>query len=200
MTQPPVASGLILRGRGLALCARLLATSDRREKRLLAKALVSVTRGLGLVEAVAQARTLERWLAKKGPEQERSLSPGSRTAVALYETSYETAHGAPGGRPMQLADIAGFYNAFGFHAAGERPDHLIPELEFVALTYFKEAHALQSADNRGASVCLDARQKFVSDHLLKWLPCLNEKAERENPGLGALLAVAHNLVAGRPSG
>ena len=71
---------------------------------------------------------------------------------------------------MQLADISGFYRAFGFRAAGERPDHIVPQLEFVALLYAKEAYAFMCRDHAGAAVCSESREKFVREHMSGWLP------------------------------
>jgi TorA maturation chaperone TorD len=63
-------------------------------------------------------------------------------------------------RTFQLADIAGFYRAFGVEAVpeSERVDHIAIELEFMHLLAVKEA------------VAQDAASAFLRDHLSRWGP------------------------------
>ncbi len=57
----------------------------------------------------------------------------------LHETA---AAGDPFRQPQALADLAGFYRAFGVEAAGgERGDHLAVELEFMHYLAYREAYA-----------------------------------------------------------
>lgn len=70
-----------------------------------------------------------------------------------------------------LADIAGFYRAFGVepraHRA-ERHDHIVLELEFMYLLTFKEADALDRGVDGGAEICRDAQRSFLAAHLGRW--------------------------------
>jgi TorA maturation chaperone TorD len=97
-----------------------------------------------------------------------------------YETEYCSSAEAFF-RAQQLADIAGFYHAFGLQtaqASPERPDHLALELEFMAFLLRKERLA-DTAEQ--ASVCADAQRSFFRDHLAWWVPSfasgLRRKAE-----------------------
>lgn len=65
-------------------------------------------------------------------------------------------------RSRSLADINGFYKAFGLEVAGDRPDSLTCELEFMYYVILKESRA---PDEEKASVCLDAGRKFFKEHL-----------------------------------
>lgn len=105
-----------------------------------------------------------------------------------YETEYHKAEEVFF-RSQQMADVAGFYQAFGLAPGGrsrERPDHLALELEFVACLLMKQRLAQQAARSDApceqAEVCRDAREKFVRDHLSWWVPsfslALRRKAER----------------------
>ncbi|HEY7158373.1 MAG TPA: molecular chaperone TorD family protein [Gemmataceae bacterium] len=121
-----------------------------------------------------------------------------------YETEYYS-FAEPFFRAQQLADIAGFYRAFGLEtaqAAPERPDHLALELEFMAFLLRKERLALTSAGTNAAAteqagICADAQQSFLRDHLAWWVPSfamgLRRKAER-----GFYLAVCQVLAAFMP--
>jgi len=70
-----------------------------------------------------------------------------------------------------LADIAGFYRAFGVepraHRA-ERHDHIVIELEFMYLLTFKEAGAAGGAMDAEAEICRDAQRSFLAAHLGRW--------------------------------
>jgi TorA maturation chaperone TorD len=69
-----------------------------------------------------------------------------------------------------LADIAGFYRAFGIREHGERPDHVSAELEFLHLVVYKQAWALARDDPEHADRCADAERAFLTDHVLRWVP------------------------------
>ncbi len=74
-----------------------------------------------------------------------------------------------GGITPRLADVAGFYRAFGMNVVGNRPDHLVAELEFMALVLVHEADALASGDGDRAEVVGDAARAFLRDHLGGWV-------------------------------
>jgi putative dimethyl sulfoxide reductase chaperone len=71
-----------------------------------------------------------------------------------------------------LADICGFYRAFGFEPSpdvGEKPDHLRGELEFLAALFIMEARALEQGNDDHADITRQAIIRFASDHLTDWL-------------------------------
>lgn len=92
-----------------------------------------------------------------------------------YETEYCTNEDTFF-RAQQMADIAGFYRAFGLQVASdlrERPDYLPLELEFEALLLMKKRQAVAvglPSDLEHARVCDEARSKFFRDHLSWWVP------------------------------
>jgi TorA maturation chaperone TorD len=76
-------------------------------------------------------------------------------------------------KPFELADIAGFYKAFGFIVAEdsrnkESLDHISIELEFMAILTWKHEYAKNSNQEENLKIVHDARMAFVSDHLAKW--------------------------------
>lgn len=79
-------------------------------------------------------------------------------------------------RSQQLADIAGFYLAFGIEPSRTRPerhDHISLELEFMAWLIAKEEHARtgNSRDSADKSArCRDAQRRFFAEHLAWWVP------------------------------
>lgn len=75
----------------------------------------------------------------------------------------------------ELADIAGFYHAFGLRMAEyERPDHISAELEFMHILTLKEAYAFEKGWKEERLLCVDAQKKFIQDHLGRWAPALCE--------------------------
>ncbi len=101
-----------------------------------------------------------------------------------YETDY--CHWEdPTYRASQMADVAGFYRAFGVEPGGEsaeRPDHVVIELEFIALLHQKALIARSADEPEHAQVCLEAMQSFVRDHAGWWMPtfarCVQRRIER----------------------
>jgi TorA maturation chaperone TorD len=91
-----------------------------------------------------------------------------------YETEYQPVTDAFF-RAQEMADIAGFYRAFGLAVRrdlGERPDHIALELEFMALLLAKGRLAVAENDParsaQRAAVCDDAQIAFFRDHLGWW--------------------------------
>lgn len=70
----------------------------------------------------------------------------------------------------ELADLGGFYRAFGMEEADERQDGVSIELEFLHLVSYKAAWAIVQADLEHAETCRLAQEGFLADHALKWIP------------------------------
>jgi TorA maturation chaperone TorD len=97
-----------------------------------------------------------------------------------HELEYGSLHADKLYQPHLLADIAGFYRAFGLELtpeATDRVDHIALEAEFYAVLCAKEAyarvHGLPELDQ-----CLDAQKKFLRDHLARWTPAFSRRVER----------------------
>ncbi len=106
---------------------------------------------------------------------------------------YETEYGLPHEFRMsqELADIAGFYRAFGVRCGGavqERPDHIAVECEFMHLLCLKEAWAAQQKRPDQMEICQDGERKFLGDHLGKWLPVFVRSLELHGDTLFVQLA------------
>jgi TorA maturation chaperone TorD len=89
-----------------------------------------------------------------------------------YETEYEKSS-EPFYRAQQLADIAGFYRAFGLDTSSsrpERPDHISLELEFMAFLLMKKRLLTGAVCEISGflRICDDARLSFFRDHLAGW--------------------------------
>jgi len=98
-----------------------------------------------------------------------------------------------------LADIMGFYRAFGVEPRDDRPDHLAAELEFMHYLALKEQHALDAGRSEDAAVCRDAQEKFLRDHLLTWADSLAEalrpRLDATAPFYARLLGLLDTLLA-----
>lgn len=76
------------------------------------------------------------------------------------------------GQPLDLADLNGFYLAFGFGppaTAACPPDHLGTELEFMSLLHVKIAYAMQRKQREQVQVTRAAMGHFLEDHLGRWV-------------------------------
>jgi DMSO reductase family type II enzyme chaperone len=137
-------------------------------------------------------------------EGARRISPAYGTRFVLsgaggsppYEAEY-----IPIGvfrRMQQMADVAGFYRAFGLEMSpgGGRPDHLAAELEFMASLAFREAYASRAGNAEGATICRRAQRVFLADHLVRWLPSFAERVSETGPGdsYAALARIANAIV------
>ncbi len=105
-----------------------------------------------------------------------------------------------------MADIAGFYRAFGIEpsrSSPERPDHLGLVLEFLAFLLLKKRLALAALDHdpeagEQASVCEETERAFFCDHLAWWVPAFAAGLRRKALG-GYLQALAGVLAVWMPA-
>lgn len=101
------------------------------------------------------------------------VGPG-RPPCPLYEGSHRS------GRTKIMEELVRFYEHFGLrHEAGDLPDHLCAELEFMHYLAFKEVAALHaSADSLPYRL---AQRDFLRRHLNRWLPRLRRRLEQLDP-------------------
>jgi TorA maturation chaperone TorD len=117
-----------------------------------------------------------------------------------YETEYQSA-AEPFSRSQHLADIAGFYRAFGLDTSvsvPERPDHVALELEFMAILIMKSRMASMESDQAGqgeeqARICEETQQTFLREHLTWWVPSFAAGLRRKAGG--AFYAAVGELLA-----
>lgn len=91
--------------------------------------------------------------------------------ISPYETEYLTEKISR--KPFELADISGFYSAFGFSinedmTNKESADHISVELEFMAIIALKEEYARKAKQKDNENIVHDAGRKFLNDHLARW--------------------------------
>lgn len=146
----------------------------------------------GLAELLGELEHLlddDDVLDELAPEYEALF--GGAVRCSPYETSYEV---DPFRTSRQLADLAGFYRAFGADSSGpaaERPDHAGCELEFLSFLAAKRLEAEEADDAERVAVCLAAEEAFLRDHLGRWFPsfCREAAAAATSP-VYRLLALA----------
>lgn len=115
--------------------------------------------------------------------------------VSMYETEYGRMRGLAKGN--DLADLAGFYHAFGLEideSAHETHDFLPVELEFLALLLAKEAYLEHHGDTEGVSIVQGARRSFLTDHLGPLAPAIARRIS-EDPIYGPVLAWVASFIA-----
>ena len=92
-------------------------------------------------------------------------------------------------QPQMLADAGGFYSAFGLQVAGDLADHLGAELEFLSVLCLKEAYAREQGWAERAETCVQARRRFLAEHIGRWLPVFVTRV-KENARLPLFVALA----------
>ena len=103
--------------------------------------------------------------------------------VPPYEGAWEDAPQLAG-KAALLADVAGFYAAFGLVPGEAQPDvedHIAAECEFMSALALKEAYALAQRDDEGVAITSAAQSRFVGDHLGRWSGTFAEALRDASP-------------------
>lgn len=121
---------------------------------------------------------------------------GSNGTCPPYQGLYEA---DPFRETRQMADLAGFYGAFGAEPEGpihERPDHVGCELEFLAFLSLGREAAREDGNPELEETCREAEDAFLRDHLGRWLGrfCLDLAEATDHPVFGALAGVGTRFV------
>jgi DMSO reductase family type II enzyme chaperone len=121
-----------------------------------------------------------------GAEGPPGLTVSPRALQSCYVSTMEVGAGKPycplyegshrSGRMKLMEDLVRFYEHFGLKAeAGDHPDHLCAELEFMHYMAFKEA-SLQARGEVVADI-RRAQRDFLDRHLCRWLPRVRSRLE-----------------------
>lgn len=116
-----------------------------------------------------------------------------------YETEYVPSKFAFQ-RSNMLADVAGFYHAFGLQTSSnhpDRPDHAALECEFLAQLLALQWQARLSAAPQAPSqeeICQQAQARFLKEHVVWWFPAFARLLARQDAG-GFYEAVGNYLAA-----
>jgi TorA maturation chaperone TorD len=119
----------------------------------------------------------------------------------LRETAYGDGRRIAG-RAYELADISGFYRAFGCRLSRDRAqvaDHLSAELEFASVMLVKEAYAIAEGWEEQREITRNAVKDFFEYHLGRWVRALADAlAEHDPPAVyTALVDLTCAAVAGQ---
>lgn len=146
--------------------------------------------------APALARLLEDVLgavagvdaAELAGEHSRLFS--GQVVATPYETEYET---DPFAKARQMADISGFYEAWGVELSEERrtmADFIGTQTEFMALLCRKEAYALQNGWEDKVTLSIEAESAFLGSHLGRWFEIFSSTVEAGAHRVNGALFVA----------
>jgi TorA maturation chaperone TorD len=188
---------------GRSLVYSLLATGFARPTADRIRAIRAVL--LPAIESLDLPQSIETALQEVGSSIPTDLGEAAAAHLSLFPPissqdapGYETAYRGDGifQQSTLLADIAGFYRAHGLRAGGEekeRLDHIVVELEFMALVARKELSAAQADRVEAAEVCRRTAEQFLRDHLACWAAafgrrCSTVSDDRWLQALGSLLA------------
>jgi DMSO reductase family type II enzyme chaperone len=140
-----------------------------------------------LVQSISGVRSLRKdW---RGSQRREELETEyNRLFAHLGSTKcppYETEYGFDNiyQKTEAMADISGFYSAFGLEISPQntdRVDFFSTEMEFMSFLAVKEAHALEQQENEHGEICREAQKKFLTDHLGRWVSMFAKVLEKSS--------------------
>ena len=104
---------------------------------------------------------------------------GCQVVCSPYEAGYEP---DPFRGTRQIADVAGFYRAFGATSEGpaaERPDHIACQLEFLAFLAARRVAAVESGDGDEDVFLAGIEAEFLESHLGRFMGRFCDAVGRE---------------------
>ncbi|MCK8516347.1 molecular chaperone TorD family protein [Methylonatrum kenyense] len=166
--------------------ARFLAYPEPDEEEALEKTLIGLEAQGALLADDSERKAISDFVSRwrhAGAEVLRAeyarlfLGP---TRCSLYSATYGSG-GNLAGPAAGIADVSGFYQAFGVdirEEQPERPDHLAAELEFYSSLLVRLAYATHNQWNEAAVVTGDAARSFLRDHLGRWSGVVSRRLEQ----------------------
>jgi TorA maturation chaperone TorD len=145
----------------LRFSALLFHPPDRAARRALGELCESLPEAFRKDAAALAAR-----LGTEDAETEYHRLLGGSGAVPDCESDYAVA--GLGGKGPLVADVAGFYAAFGYPGPASvplQPDHVSAELDFLAFLGLKTSYARNAGMTRERATCERAAGAFLEDHL-----------------------------------
>lgn len=102
----------------------------------------------------------------------------AKSLNSLYETEYGKARVMA--KTTELADLSGFYQAFGLDKESENvthdmADHISVELEFYAFLLIKQMYLEENNIQDGIEIIEDARKKFMNSHLGRFTKSITQR-------------------------
>ena len=139
----------------------------------LARLIVTNGGWVPIVRLAALARELTSERLRE--EYSSALSLNSSPDCPLFETAYYGSD--PQQQTQRMADVAGFYRAFGVDSSGSetRPDDLSVELEFMSYLCRKEAYALDHSGPPRVAQVRKAQRLFFENHIGTWAGVIGRK-------------------------
>lgn len=101
---------------------------------------------------------------------------------------------------QDLADISGFYRAFGLEVSKEdtanRWDHIAVELEFLHFLTYKQGYAIENHGDEELKSCETAKKKFLNAHIGRWIQAFSKAVEKKSPAgfYGHVAKLANDFV------
>lgn len=191
-----------LRDRALAIAATAACLGRRIDPLLdddhLDGLITTVTR-LDQARFAEPTTALDRWRTSERPDTATLTGRWVRWfdlgRIPPYEGS--NINVSAGGVTPRLAEIAGYYHAFGMQVCHDRPDHIVAELEFLAFTMLLESDARVANDDGRSEIAAAAARSFLRDHIGTWVHPWAERvmAQPDLEPWHAVASLAADLVA-----
>ena len=128
------------------------------------------------------------------PEYTRLFSLSSSQDCPTFETAFACSQ--PAEQTSLMADVAGFYRAFGVDTGGNglRPDDIRVELEFMAYLCRKQLYAVEHLGAPRVAQVNRAMRMFLGEHLGRWAPGLGRNIAANANGNAFYAAVGMGLT------
>jgi TorA maturation chaperone TorD len=127
------------------------------------------------------------------------LGPGLH--VSPHESVHHQGNGGKGGLLWgeSTAEVKKLIESTGLSYDPEYkglPDHISVELEFMQQLTLREEQAWNEEDEKTALDCLKVEQKFIEEHLCRWVPVFCDKVieEAELPFYREMAALTKNFI------
>lgn len=190
----PAAEIALRRAAAYELLARSFvdpAEAELESLRACAAELASVLDGSPLAGLGSVARQVS--VASLADDHVRLFTLSSSPDCPLFESAFVCEQ--PAQQTVLMADVAGFYRAFGVDTPGGgiRPDDIRAQLDFMAFLCRKEAYAILHLGAPRTRQTVRAERLFLAEHLGRWAPGLGLRIVARAEGNAFYLALGSAL-------